>query len=118
MSLKVGIIMDPIDEINFKKDSSLAMLWAAQRKGWSLWYMEQTGLFSRDGVVHANMAPLSVDMNPEKWFERGDYSVCPITDLDVILMRKDPPFEQNQGIANAHPKHSGNVLSDLITENP
>jgi glutathione synthase len=117
MSLKVGIIMDPIDEINFKKDSSLAMLWAAQRKGWSLWYMEQTGLFSRDGVVHANMAPLSVDMNPEKWFERGDYSVCPITDLDVILMRKDPPFD-NEFIYTTHLLQQAEDAGVLVVNKP
>jgi glutathione synthase len=117
MSLKVGIIMDPIDEINFKKDSSLAMLWAAQRKGWSLWYMEQTDLFSRDGVVHVNMAPLSVDMNPEKWFERGDYSVCPITDLDVILMRKDPPFD-NEFIYTTHLLQQAEDAGVLVVNKP
>ena len=117
MSLKVGIIMDPIDEINFKKDSSLAMLWAAQRKGWSLWYMEQTDLFSRDGVVHANMAPLSVDMNPEKWFERGDYSVCPITDIDVILMRKDPPFD-NEFIYTTHLLQQAEDAGVMVVNKP
>ena len=44
MAIKLGIVMDPIDDIAFKKDSSLAMLWAAQQKGWELWYMEQQDL--------------------------------------------------------------------------
>lgn len=94
MTLKIGIVMDPIDQISFKKDSSLAMLWAAQRKGWDIWYMEPQHLFSRDGVVQADMAPLSVAMDPEQWFERGDYQRRPLADLDVILMRKDPPFDR------------------------
>ena len=93
MSIKLGILMDPIDTINFKKDSSLAMLWAAQRKGWELFYFEQSDLYSRDGVVSARMAPITVAMNPQSWFERGDYSDRPLTDLDVVLMRKDPPFD-------------------------
>lgn len=93
MSIKLGILMDPIDTINFKKDSSLAMLWAAQRKGWELFYFEQDDLHNRDGVVSARMAPIKVDMNPENWFERGEYSDQPLTNLDVVLMRKDPPFD-------------------------
>lgn len=93
MSIKLGILMDPIDTINFKKDSSLAMLWAAQRKGWELFYFEQDDLYNRDGVVSARMAPIKVAMDPEGWFERGEYSDQPLTDLDVVLMRKDPPFD-------------------------
>ena len=93
MSIKLGILMDPIDTINFKKDSSLAMLWAAQRKGWELFYFEQDDLYIRDGVVGARMAPIKVAMDPEGWFERGEYSDQPLTDLDVVLMRKDPPFD-------------------------
>lgn len=93
MSIKLGILMDPIDTINFKKDSSLAMLWAAQRKGWELFYFEQDDLYNRDGVVGARMAPIKVAMDPESWFERGEYSDQPLTDLDVVLMRKDPPFD-------------------------
>ncbi len=92
MSIKVGIVMDPIESINFKKDSSLAMLWAAQQKGWELYYMEQQHLYSRDGQALADMAPLQVAMDPDNWFTRGDYSTRPLADLDVILMRKDPPF--------------------------
>lgn len=101
MTVKVGIVMDPIDSISYKKDSSLAMLWAAQSKGWELWYMEQKDLYLRDGKVLAKMAPLTVDMNPEKWFERGDYQVEEVCTLDVVLMRKDPPFD-NEFIYTTH----------------
>ena len=93
MSIKLGILMDPIDTINFKKDSSLAMLWAAQRKGWELFYFEQSDLYNRDGIVSARMAPITVAMDPQNWFERGNDSDRPLTDLDVVLMRKDPPFD-------------------------
>lgn len=101
MTVKVGIVMDPIEAISFKKDSSLAMLWAAQRKGWELWYMEQKDIYLLDGKVLAKMAPLSVAMNPSKWFERGDYQTQELTSLDVVLMRKDPPFD-NEFIYTTH----------------
>lgn len=101
MTIKVGIVMDPIEDISFKKDSSLAMLWAAQRKGWELWYMEQKDLYLRDGKVLAKMAPLSVDMNPDNFYDRGDYQVQELSSLDVILMRKDPPFD-NEFIYTTH----------------
>lgn len=93
MTLKIGVVMDPIESINYKKDSSLAMLWAAQDRGWELFYMEQADLYARDGVGMARMAPLSVARNPQQWFTKGDYSSRPLTDLDVVLMRKDPPFD-------------------------
>ncbi|WP_207060576.1 glutathione synthase [Motiliproteus sp. SC1-56] len=93
MSLNVGVVMDPIESITYKKDSTLAMLWAAQDRGWNLHYMEQSGLFSRDGQAMARMADLRVARDPEAWFERGAYNEKALAELDVILMRKDPPFD-------------------------
>lgn len=101
MTVKIGIVMDPIEAISFKKDSSLAMLWAAQRKGWEIWYMEQKDLYLRDGKVLAKMAPMSVEMNPDKWFDRGTYQVREVSTLDAVLMRKDPPFD-NEFIYSTH----------------
>ncbi|MFT5721298.1 MAG: glutathione synthase [Motiliproteus sp.] len=93
MSLKLGVVMDPIEAINYKKDSTLAMLWAAQDRGWELFYLEQSGLYLRDGVSMGRMAPLSVKRDPSDWFERDAYQNLPLAELDVILMRKDPPFD-------------------------
>ncbi len=93
MSLKVGVVMDPIEAINYKKDSTLAMLWAAQDRGWELFYMEQADLYLRDGVAMGRMAPLTVARDPADWYQRGEYGAQPLAELDVILMRKDPPFD-------------------------
>ncbi len=101
MTIKIGIVMDPIEDISFKKDSSLAMLWAAQRKGWEIWYMEQQDLYLRDGKVLAKMAPMTVAMDPDNFFQRGDYQIREVSTLDAVLMRKDPPFD-NEFIYTTH----------------
>jgi len=92
MSLRLGIVMDPIAQISFKKDSSLAMLLAAQARGWSLFYMEPQDLYQRSGVARARTRPLKVFNDPEHWFELGDENDAHLGELDVLLMRKDPPF--------------------------
>ena len=93
MSVRVGIVMDPIAGISYKKDSSLAMLLAAQDRGWTLFYMEQQDLYLNEGKARARMKPLNVFANPEKWFELDTETDTALSDLDVILMRKDPPFD-------------------------
>jgi len=93
MTIKLGIVMDPIHNINYKKDSSLAMLWAAQDLGWQLFYMEPQHLYSEQGVAMGLMTPLSVMRDPKNFYDLGQQSAAPLGDLDVILMRKDPPFD-------------------------
>ena len=93
MSIRLGIVMDPIAQINFKKDSSLAMLLAAQARGWSLFYMEQKDLYQTTGEARARMRPLRVFADPQHWFELDDEQDNPLSELDVVLMRKDPPFD-------------------------
>ena len=93
MSLEVGVVMDPIESINFKKDSTLAMLLAAQRRGFRLRYMEMGDLFVRDGEGRARMRELRVANDPRRWFELDAPRTRPLGELDVILMRTDPPFD-------------------------
>jgi len=117
MTIKVGIVMDPIENISFKKDSSLAMLWAAQQKGWELWYMEQQHLFSRDGKAQAKMAPLTVAMDENNWLERGEYQTQDLSELNVILMRKDPPFD-NEFIYTTYLLEQAEKEGTLIVNKP
>ncbi|MEM9254375.1 MAG: glutathione synthase [Pseudomonadota bacterium] len=93
MSIKLGVVMDPINAINYKKDTTMAMLWAAQDRGWSLHYMEQRDLYLDQGLGRAHMASLKVFRNDQKWFDLGPVQDNDLADLDVILMRKDPPFD-------------------------
>ncbi|WP_065187710.1 glutathione synthase [Shewanella woodyi] len=91
--IKLGIVMDPISEINIKKDSSFAMLLAAQSRGYELFYMEMKDLAMVNGKAMATMRGLSVQQDENNWFELGESVDTPLADLDVILMRKDPPFD-------------------------
>ena len=93
MAIKLGVVMDPIADTNYKKDSTLAMLWAAQARGWELFYMEQPDLYLEQGQAGAGMTPLQVFRDPDKWFELDSRQDSPLAELDVILMRKDPPFD-------------------------
>ena len=95
MLIKLGVIMDPIRAIHYKKDSTLAMLLAAQAKGWSLLSMEQGDLFLADHKVQGICRPLKVYDDPQHWYELGDPMRSTLDTLDVILMRKDPPFDLN-----------------------
>ena len=93
MTVKLGIVMDPISNINFKKDTSLGLLNAASERGCELWYMEQSDLSIQGGRAFGRMAPLTVQMNPDDWYSLGEYRDQPLAELDIILMRKDPPFD-------------------------
>lgn len=95
MSLKIGVVMDPIEGINFKKDSTLAMLLEAQSRGWELYYMEQADLYIAHDVARANMKKLKVFNDADKWFQLNTTEDLPLDSLDAILMRKDPPFDMN-----------------------
>ena len=92
MSTRLGIVMDPIAAISFKKDSSLAMLLAAQARGWPLFYMEQQDLYQRGSQARARVRPLRVFNDPQRWYELDSEQDIALDELDVILMRKDPPF--------------------------
>ena len=96
-NIRLGIVMDPIHAIHFKKDSSLAMLWAAKAKGWDLFYMEPHHLFANQGVAMGNMAPLHIvdkdKSHADNFYQLGEFSQQPLSSLNVILMRKDPPFD-------------------------
>ena len=85
--------MDPIEFIHFKKDSSLAMLLEAHLRGWSISYMEQKDLYIENGRAYASSQMLIPKSDPKQWFSFGEKSTIELSELDVILMRKDPPFD-------------------------
>ncbi len=92
-AIKLGIVMDPIADINIKKDSSFAMLLEAQRRGYEIHYMEMADLYLLRGQARARTRLLSVEPNPERWYHFGSEQDLALSELNVILMRKDPPFD-------------------------
>ncbi len=90
---RLAVVMDPIADIKYAKDTTLAMLLAAQQRGYELWYLEQGDLYLRDGVARGRSRALTVMADPGNWFTLGPPRDLPLGDFDVILMRKDPPFD-------------------------
>jgi glutathione synthase len=92
-ALRIGIVMDPIASITPKKDSSLAMLLEANRRGAEIHYFEQSDLRIADGIALGRSRRLTVQDSNDDWFAFGDSGDLELGSLDVILMRKDPPFD-------------------------
>lgn len=92
MSFKLGVVMDPIGSIKPYKDTTLALLLEAQRRGCELHYFELGDLQLRDGAALGRSRRLEVRDNKQAWFTLGEEQLLPLGELDLILMRKDPPF--------------------------
>lgn len=92
-AMDLGIVMDPIQTVNVKKDSSIAMLLEAARRGFHLHYFEQKALMIRDGKAYGKSRLLRVFDRKDNWFELGEETMIELASLDMMLMRKDPPFD-------------------------
>ena len=93
--IRTGVVMDPISGIKSYKDSTFAMLLEAQRRGHELLYMETADLSIKDGVAMGHMRNLSVRDNSDDWFTLGESMHRELAVLDILLMRKDPPFNMD-----------------------
>ena len=94
MTIKLGMVMDPISQINIKKDTSFAMLLEAQARGWELHYIELEDLFLSNGQAYARTRSLEVQRDASQWHRFTGEQQIPLSELDTIIMRKDPPFNQ------------------------
>lgn len=117
MSKKIGVVMDPIESIAYKKDTSLALLLAAQQRGWQLEYMQQKDLFLRQGEPRAISRSLVVFADPECWHQTQPEREIDLSELDVILMRKDPPFD-NEYIYSTYILEAAERAGVLIVNKP
>ena len=117
MSIRLGIVMDPISDIAYLKDTSLAMLWAAQDRGWQLYYMEMQDLYQIRGQARTRTRSLQVHRNEQYWYDLGEEQDLPLGDLDVILMRKDPPFD-NEFLYATHLLEMAENAGSLIVNKP
>jgi glutathione synthase len=115
--IQLGVVMDPIASIKIHKDSTFAMLLAAQARGWRVRYMEQGDLSQRDGITHARSRELHVEDNPDGWYRLGDEQKTPLHQLDVVLMRKDPPFDMEY-IYTTYLLESAQARGSLVVNRP
>jgi len=95
MKRRIGFVMDPLESITPKKDSTLAMMLAAQDLGWELLEIRAPDLSLDRGGVQARMRRVEVRDDEHEWFRSQEPLDAPLTDLDVVLMRKDPPFDMD-----------------------
>src|SRR5579862_4206109 len=91
--MRLVVVMDPIGSIKPAKDTTLGLLLAAQERGWELYYAEQKDLWLRDGIAWGRLAKLVVMDDTVSWFTLGKVQSGKLGEFDVILMRKDPPFD-------------------------
>jgi glutathione synthase len=109
--------MDPIGLIKYAKDTTLALLLAAQARGWSLHYLEQKDLRLRDGVAEGRVRELTVRADPQQWFTLGESATQALGDFDVVLMRKDPPFD-TEYIYTTYILERAEVAGALVVNRP
>lgn len=93
--MRVLVVMDPIENVNLKKDSTMAMLWAAARRGHELGYALQQDLYIDQGKAFALTSALKVFQDYEHYYELAPQKKESLASYDVVLMRKDPPFDMN-----------------------
>ena len=117
MSIKLGIVMDPLSSINVKKDSSFAMMLAAQKLGWEIHTMYQSDLYTYNQIPKAYSRITTVEDNPEKWFEFSAEQDIELSTLDTIIMRKDPPFDIEY-ITTTYILELAEQLGSLIVNKP
>ena len=93
MSIKIGFVMDPLSSINIKKDSTFAMMLAAQKSSWEIHTIYQPDLYTENEIPRAYSRITHVEDNPDHWFNFSSEQDIDLSSLNVILMRKDPPFD-------------------------
>ena len=92
-ALKFLVVMDDIRTLNYKKDTTLAMLWALQERGHSAHYCQIQDLWLDTGQLHIDSQPVAAHHDPAHFYDLGEKVTQIVTEFDVILMRKDPPFD-------------------------
>ena len=114
---KIGIVMDAIEIIKPYKDSSFAMLLEAQRRGWQIYYMQQQDLYQEDGISYADCDRLQVFDDSEDYYHLQPCEPIKLGELDVILMRKDPPFDLEY-IYSTYLLQQAEEQGTLVVNNP
>jgi len=95
MTTSIAFVMDPIESINIKKDTTFAMMLEAQKRGWNIFYLQPTDLWLQQSKVFAKMARVTVKDNSEHYYSLETSITQALDELDFIFIRKDPPFDMD-----------------------
>lgn len=117
MTIKLGIVMDAIESINIKKDTSFAMMLEAQKRGYEIYYMQIGDLYILNGEPRALVKHIRVQEKPDEFFNIIDENDICLADLSVLLMRKDPPVD-SQFIYATHIFSLAKELGTLVVNDP
>ncbi len=115
--IKLGVVMDPISQVKVAKDSSMAMMLEAQKRGYQLYYMEMKDLYLEQGQCRATTHRVKVFDDSEHWYELSEPEDIAVSDLDAVLMRKDPPFD-TEFIYATYMLERAEVAGTLIVNKP
>jgi glutathione synthase len=95
MQYSIGVIMDPLSTVNIVKDTTLAILEAAQERGYTIHFIATEHLFLEDNTVYAIAQILTLDLRQSKWYHLEPSQTISLSELDMVFMRTDPPFNMN-----------------------
>ena len=126
--IRAAFLTDPVTDFDLKKDSTLSLLRAAQRRGWQVFQCEQEHLSLKRGKAVANTfafeltGPFAESLDPqdamlELWFRRRDACEVELSSFDVVFMRKDPPFNM-QYIYSTYLLERASNLGTLVVNRP
>ena len=115
--MKIGVLMDPIEGINTKKDSTFAMMLEAQARNHEIHYMTQNDIYVKDHLPYGNTTIIQLNDTKTDFFKYKSNQTIPLSDLNVILMRKDPPFDMEY-IMDTYILDMAKDLGVLIVNNP
>ncbi len=91
--MRIAVQMDPIETMVVTRDTSLALMIEAQGRGHEIWWWRPADLFFESGAVHAAAHRVSVKLDPDDHYRTLETRTIPVGDLDVVLIRQDPPFD-------------------------
>lgn len=117
MTIELGVVMDPIESITVSKDSTFAMLLEAQSRGWRPWYMQPEDLFLTNDRCNARQRRLELIDRSDNWYRVVEERVAPLDELDVVLMRKDPPFDMEY-VYSTYLLERAEVRGTLVVNRP
>lgn len=116
-SLNIAVVMDPIALITPYKDTTLALMLAAQKRGHKLFYIEMSDLYLEQGKARTRCAPIEVFDDNDTWYSKGDIQTRDLAFADIVLMRKDPPFD-NQFIYATYVLEAAQKEGSLVVNDP